>query len=102
MTTAAAAVLVALAGTATVLAVQTRANRDLREANAQTLRERDLARQNFDLARGAVDDYLTRIGQNPLLKEQGFHALRQELLEAALGYYHDFLRQRGDDPNREG
>ena len=33
VTTAAAAVLVALAGTATVLAVQTRANRDLREAN---------------------------------------------------------------------
>ena len=64
----------------------------------QTLRERDLARQNFDLARRAVDDYLTRVGQNPLLKEQGLHDLRQELLEAALGYYRDFLRQRGDDP----
>ena len=98
VTTAAAAVLVALAGTATVLAVQTRANRDLREANARTLHERDLARQNFDLARKAVDDYLTRVGQNPLLKEQGLHDLRQELLEAALGYYRDFLRQRGDDP----
>ena len=68
------------------------------QRNARTLRERDLAQQNFDLARGAVDDYITRIGQNPLLKEQSLHALRQELSEAALGYYRDFLRQRSDDP----
>jgi serine/threonine-protein kinase len=106
VTTAAAAVLVALAGTLIVLVVQTRANRDLRQANAQTRRERDLARRNFDLAqqnfelaRKAVDDYLTRVGQNPLLKEQGLHALRQELLELALGYYRDFLAQRSDDPS---
>jgi tetratricopeptide (TPR) repeat protein len=51
------------------------------------------------LARKAVDDYLTRVGQNPLLKEQGLHELRQELLEAALRYYRDFLGQRGDDPS---
>jgi tetratricopeptide (TPR) repeat protein len=106
VTTAAAAVVVALAGTAAVLAVQSRANRELRAANEQTRQERDLARhhfdlaqQNFVLARKAVDDYLSRFGQNPLLKEQGLHALRQELLEAALGYYRDFLRQRGDDPS---
>jgi serine/threonine-protein kinase len=99
VTTGVAAVLVALAGMATVLAVQTQANRELSAANAQTLRERDLARQNFDLARRAVDDYLTRVGQHPLLKEQGLHDLRQELLEAALGYYRNFLAQRGDDPS---
>src|SRR5262249_31476953 len=98
VTTAAAAVLVALLGTATVLAVQTQANRDLLAANKQTLRERDLARQNFDLARKALDDYFTRVGQNPLLKEQALHELRKELLEAALGYYREFLRQQGDDP----
>jgi serine/threonine-protein kinase len=99
VTTAAAAVLVALVGTATVLSVQTRANQDLRAANEQTRRERDLARQNFDLARHAVDDYLTRVGQNPLLKEQGLHDLRHDLLEAALRYYQEFLRQRADDPS---
>jgi serine/threonine-protein kinase len=95
---AAAAVLVPLAGTATVLGVQTRANRDLQAANTQTRQERDLARQNFELARRAVDDCLTRVGQNALLKEQGFHDLRQELLESALRYYQDFLRQRSDEP----
>jgi serine/threonine-protein kinase len=104
--TAAAALLVALAGTAGILAVQTQANRDLREANQRTLQERDLARhhfelaqQNFQLARRAVDDYLTRVGENPLLKEQGLHDLRQELLEAALRYYGEFLNQRGYDPS---
>jgi serine/threonine-protein kinase len=104
--TAAAAVLMALAGTVTVLAVQTRANVDLLAANQQTIQERDLARrnfalaqQNFELARKAVDDYLTRVGQNPLLKEQGLHDLRQELLGDALNYYREFLRQRGDDPS---
>ncbi len=74
--TAAAAILVALAGTATVLAVQTRANRDLRVAQERTRRERDVARQNFDLARRAVDDSLTRVGENPLLEEHGLHDLR--------------------------
>jgi serine/threonine-protein kinase len=96
---ATATVLVALAGTAIVLVVQTQANRELRAANRKTHQERDLARKNFDLARKAVDDYLTRVGQNPLLKEKGLHDLQQELLGAALGYYRNFLAQRGEDPS---
>jgi tetratricopeptide (TPR) repeat protein len=88
-----------LAGTATVLTIQTWANKELQAANARTLQERDLARQNFDLARRAVDDYLSRVGQNPLLKEQGLHELRQELLEAALRYYREFVKERSGDPS---
>jgi tetratricopeptide (TPR) repeat protein len=79
---------------------------DLRAANSQIRQERDtarrnyvLARQNFESARRAVEEYLTRVGQNPLLEEQGLHELRQELFEAALPFYRDFLQQRGDDPN---
>jgi serine/threonine-protein kinase len=98
VTAGVAAMVVALAGTASVLAVQTQANLDLLEANARTLHERDLAQRNFELARGAVDDFLTRVNQNPLLKEHGLHDLRQDLLEAALKYYGEFLAQRGDDP----
>jgi serine/threonine-protein kinase len=67
-------------------------------ARNDALAARDQARQNFELARQAVDDYLSRVGQNPLLKEEGLHDLRQELLEAALGYYRNFLRQQGDNP----
>ena len=57
-------------------------------------------RQNFDLARKAVDDYLTTVSQDLLLKSElpGLKPLRKELLEKALRYYQEFLRQRGDDP----
>jgi serine/threonine-protein kinase len=72
---------------------------DALAARNEALSAREVAQQNFELARKAVDDYLTRVGQNPLLKERGLHELRQELLGAALGYYRDFLRQRGDDPS---
>jgi serine/threonine-protein kinase len=74
------------------------ARNDALVARNDALAARDEARQNFELARKAVDDYLSRVGQNPLLKEQGLHELRQELLETALGYYRDFLRQQDDNP----
>src|SRR5262249_47650532 len=96
---AAAPVRVRRAGRASGRAGPARANGAPPQANDQPRRERDRAQQNFALARKAVDDYLTRVGQNPLLKEQGLHELRQELLGAALGYYRDFLRQQGDDPS---
>ncbi len=70
----------------------------LQQANARTQRERDLAQYHFRTARKAVDDYLTRVGKNPLLKERGLHDLRRELLGAALLYYQDFLRQQASDP----
>ncbi len=70
----------------------------LQRANARTSRERDLALKSFQMARQAVDDYLTRVGQSPLLREKGFHDLRLELLEAARRYYEEFLTQQGSDP----
>ena len=60
------------------------------------------AEQNFDLARKAVDDYLTKVSQDLLLKSAaGLKPLRKELLERALRYYQGFIRQRGDDPAQE-
>jgi serine/threonine-protein kinase len=71
----------------------------LQRANARTAHERDLARKNFQMARQAVDENLTRVGQNPILKEQGFHELRMELLNGALRYYQEFLAQQASDPS---
>ena len=85
-----AALVVAVAGLGAVAAVQ-------RVANAETSQQRELAEENFALALRAVED-LTGGGLNPLLKEQGLHELRQELLEKALKYYRDVLSRRGDDP----
>jgi serine/threonine protein kinase len=67
-----------------------------REAEA-----RALAQTNFQMANRAVRDYFTTVSQNTLLKEQDTldnRRLRQELLETALTYYKEFIKQRSDDP----
>jgi eukaryotic-like serine/threonine-protein kinase len=59
------------------------------------------AESNFDMAQQAVDDYLTQVSENTLLKEQDsvdIRGLRRELLENALRYYKRFVSQRSEDP----
>jgi tetratricopeptide (TPR) repeat protein len=64
----------------------------------ETLRERNLAEENFRRARRAVDDYMTTVSESRLLNEPGLQPLRNELLEKALRYYKEFLESRKDDP----
>ena len=62
---------------------------------------RQEAESNFIMAQSAVEEYLTKVSENTLLKEQDsvdIRSLRQELLESALKYYQRFVQQRGDDP----
>ncbi len=56
------------------------------------------AEANFHRARAAVDGYLTTVSESQLLKVPGLQPLRGELLESALRFYQDFLKERGDDP----
>ncbi len=59
------------------------------------------AETNFLLAERAVDDYLTSVSENTLLKQQDsldIRSLRQELLTSALKYYKSFMSQRRNDP----
>ena len=72
----------------------------LGQANARTQEQRGLAQRNFHKARQAVDQYLTAVSENTLLRSPmpGMQPLRKELLELALAYYIDFLQQQGDDP----
>jgi serine/threonine-protein kinase len=60
-------------------------------------RERSKAEANFRQARAAVDRYFTTVSESKLLDVPGLQPLRQELLDAASLYYHDFLQKRGDD-----
>ena len=98
---AAAAVLVAVAGTAAVLAVQTRANQELTRSNdalktanalvtkantdLQAANERE--RQRFDLAMEAIKLFHGEVSQDLLLKEKQFEELRTKLLRGAARFY---------------
>jgi serine/threonine-protein kinase len=56
------------------------------------------AEANFAKARAAVDEYFTKVSESQLLKIPGVQPLRRELLQSALAFYQDFLKERGDDP----
>jgi eukaryotic-like serine/threonine-protein kinase len=80
-----------------------RARRAESIAHLEASNQRDRAEENFRTARQAVEDYLTRVSENTLLKaqdRQDLRALRKQLLEDALRYYQQFIDQRGDDPKQ--
>ena len=56
------------------------------------------ARDNFRLARKAVDDYCTNVGQE-LINEPGTSGLRKTLFASARDFYREFARRHGDDPS---
>jgi serine/threonine-protein kinase len=93
----AAAALVALTAGTVLLG---RANARVEHERAEAQRQRDLADENARQARQAVNDYFTTVSENTLLKSPlpGLQPLRKELLQSALTYYQDFVRQHGDDP----
>ena len=57
-----------------------------------------LAEERFRKNVRTVDDFYTQVSEDVLLKEPGMEPLRKELLTKAAGYYHDFLKEHGDDP----
>jgi eukaryotic-like serine/threonine-protein kinase len=66
-----------------------------READEQ----RDFAEERFKDAQSAVDEMLTRIGQERLEYEPRMEKVRRDLLERALSFYNRFLEERRDDPD---
>lgn len=63
------------------------------KAESETLR----ADENLTGARRAVDEYLTNVASNPMLKRADFYELRSELLRTAVPFYEEFSRQKGKD-----
>ena len=49
-----------------------------------------------------MDDYFTTVSESQLLQVPGMQPLRRDLLQSALAFYQDFLKQRGDDPAIRG
>src|SRR5262245_7155252 len=64
------------------------------EAQAQSRR----AERNFQKARAAVDQMLTRVGKERLAHEPRMEKIRRDLLTRALEFYQNFLKEKSDDP----
>jgi eukaryotic-like serine/threonine-protein kinase len=84
-------------GTAYGLARENR-QRLLAQANQEAAEQNQkIAEENYQLARGAVDRYLTQVGENRLLNEPHMDGLRRELLESAKEFYSTFAERRQND-----
>ena len=102
LTRAAVVGLVVLALSSTIAALVINGARDReRAARIQAGINEQRANANFLMARQAVNDYLTRVSENTLLKVQpsrDLRELRKRLLEDALKFYRSFIDQHRDDP----
>ncbi|MCH8880055.1 MAG: protein kinase [Planctomycetes bacterium] len=72
---------------------------------AEVMRQRDEAEAqrrraelNFQKARDAVDQMLSEVGHTDLADVPLMEPVRKALLERALGFYQEFLKEQGDDP----
>ncbi len=71
-------------------------------AKQQVEQQKQRADANFAKARKAVDKYFTTVSDSDLLRVSGMQPLRRDLLQSALAFYQDFLKERGDDPAIRG
>jgi hypothetical protein len=62
-------------------------------------RERDRAKENFQLALDAVERFHTQVSEERLLQEPGMQPLRKELLETARKFYTGFVEKYGRPRN---
>jgi len=90
VTSASVLVVVALAGLTIGAVLLGRKNREI-EA------ERARAEENFRLAKGAVDRYLTQVADSPELKAKGLEGLRTNLFGSARDFYAQFVARRQGD-----
>jgi len=98
-----ASVLVALVGTAAVLAVQTRANGQLQQANSKLETANEREKQRFKLAMDAIKLFHGEVSDDLLMKEKQFDGLRTKLLNGAAEFYgrlEDLLKNQTDRESR--
>jgi serine/threonine-protein kinase len=93
VTSAAAAMVVALVGLTVVLAVQGRANAELR-------RSYDRERARFDLAMDTINRFHTGVSEDFLLNQKEFETLRTKLLSGAKDAYARLLALLEGQPDR--
>jgi serine/threonine protein kinase/tetratricopeptide (TPR) repeat protein len=70
-------------------------------ALTRVVEEKKRGDENLARARQAVKEYLLKTSDSPQLKAGDFQQLRKELLETAIPFYLEFVRQQQDDPDVE-
>jgi tetratricopeptide (TPR) repeat protein len=96
--TTAATLVLAVVGLSLGIWLLAYANRQVRVSRDVAQSREKEATENFQLARSAVDRYLTRVAQDPRLRTSGLEPLRRSLLETAREFYAQFAAKK---PNRE-
>ena len=71
---------------------------DLAQQQQQTQQESDRAEANFKKTLEAVDRLLTRVGDQRLVHVPWMEQIRREVLEDALQFFQEFLREKSTDP----
>ncbi len=69
-----------------------------RDLTGQALTQKAKANENFDLARGAVDRFMTEVSESQLLTVPHMEPLRRKLLTGAMEFYEKFVQQAQDNP----
>ncbi len=87
VTSGVATLVMALVGTGVVLAVQTRANAQLKEANSALADSNARERERFILAMDAIKLFHGEVSEDLLMKEKAFEGLRTKLLRGAADFY---------------
>jgi serine/threonine-protein kinase len=73
--------------------------RRLAETNGELASQaRDKAEENYRLALQTVDDYCTKVSNDPRLGEKDLEPLRKKLLQSAVRFYEKFVEGRAGDP----
>ncbi len=96
---AAAAMVVAVISLSVGMALLAKANQRVRHSESIAVQREEDSRWNFQLARNAVDRYLTQVSQDERLKAEDLEPLRRDLLQTASAFYEQFIRQEPDDPD---
>ncbi len=94
-------ILFAITGLAINNWLVAREKKEKEAALERTIEEKGRADENLARARNAVKEFLIKTSDNPVLKTGDFQQLRKELLETAIPFYLEFVRQKQDDPDLE-
>jgi serine/threonine protein kinase/tetratricopeptide (TPR) repeat protein len=70
-------------------------NAHLQAALADARQQRDKARERYQIAREAIQDFHTRVSESPELTGKGTERLRTRLLETALPLYERLVQEEG-------